>query len=99
VDNCVISHNATVVQPIGTIVLGNSDIVFNSTAISGATTSFRKQQNLWQFVGWYCADRWPSLYRPWSGVTESAGVPAHKFKDGVKDERRWDGRCHFSMFG
>ncbi len=40
VDNTEISHNGIGVQPGGTIELANSDIVFNSTGISGATTSF-----------------------------------------------------------
>ncbi len=41
VDNTEITHNIVVgVQALGTIVLGNSDIAFNSTGISGATTSF-----------------------------------------------------------
>jgi hypothetical protein len=41
VDNSVVSHNTTgVTTGGGTIALSNSDIVFNSTGITGATTSF-----------------------------------------------------------
>jgi hypothetical protein len=40
IDNTVIAGNGTGVVPGGTIVLGNSDIVFNGTGISGATSSF-----------------------------------------------------------
>lgn len=40
VDNSVISHNDVGVTAIGSIRLSNSDISFNSTGISGATTSF-----------------------------------------------------------
>jgi hypothetical protein len=40
VDNSVISSNTTGVIPGGTIRLSNSDIAFNTTAISGATISF-----------------------------------------------------------
>jgi hypothetical protein len=41
VDNSVISHNQTAgVQANGTVVLGNSDISFNTSSISGPTTSY-----------------------------------------------------------
>ena len=41
VDNAEISHNGLGVQPAGgAIELANSDIIFNSTGISAATTSF-----------------------------------------------------------
>jgi hypothetical protein len=40
VDFTELTNSGTGVQALGTITLGNSDISFNSTGISGATTSF-----------------------------------------------------------
>jgi hypothetical protein len=40
VDNSVASHNATGISGAGTITLGNTDITFNGTAISGPSTSY-----------------------------------------------------------
>jgi hypothetical protein len=40
VDNSEITADGIGVQSFGTISLGNSDIAFNTTGISGATTSF-----------------------------------------------------------
>jgi hypothetical protein len=40
VDNSLINSNGTGVLAQGTVLLANSDIIFNSTAISGATTSY-----------------------------------------------------------
>jgi hypothetical protein len=41
VDNTEISHNLNYgVQALGTVVLANSDIVFNTSSISGSTISY-----------------------------------------------------------
>jgi hypothetical protein len=40
VDNSLINSNGTGVLAQGTVLLTNSDIIFNTTAISGATTSY-----------------------------------------------------------
>src|SRR5205814_630232 len=40
VDSSVVSHNATGVSAGGSVALANTDVVFNSTGISGATTTF-----------------------------------------------------------
>ena len=39
-DNSLVSANATGLQNAGTMSLSNSEISFNTTGISGATTSF-----------------------------------------------------------
>jgi hypothetical protein len=41
VDNTVISHNQTAgIQANGAVVIRNSDITFNTSSISGATSSY-----------------------------------------------------------
>jgi hypothetical protein len=40
IDTSLMSHNQTGVQPFGTVVLRNSKISFNTTGISGATSSY-----------------------------------------------------------
>jgi hypothetical protein len=40
VDNSIVTHNNIGVQPLGTVVLANTDIAFNNTGISNVTNSF-----------------------------------------------------------
>ncbi|SDR05383.1 Right handed beta helix region [Rhizobiales bacterium GAS113] len=40
VDTSIVTHNNIGIQPAGTVMLANTDIAFNNTAISSTTTSF-----------------------------------------------------------